>query len=146
MSIQIAILKVLASHGSGKASLASLNRDIAILSTSGPEWSARLRRLASRVREIDIFGAGYVVRDDDGWEITAEGRAFLRSLEAVTQDNLQPAGDEVAPSEVAGAERGSLIVVGHRFRNRVHRPGAPARKRAAAPGGANIRRGENASN
>ena len=146
MSIQVAILKVLASHGSGKASLASLNRDIAILSTSGPEWSARLRRLASRVREIDIFGAGYVVRDDEGWEITAEGRAFLSSLEAVTQDNLQPADDEVAPSEVADAERGSLIVVGHRFRNRVHRPGSPACKRAAAPGGSNVRRGENASN
>ena len=144
MSIQVAILKVLASHGSGKASLASLNRDIAILSTSGPEWSARLRRLASRVREIDIFGAGYVVRGDDGWEITAAGRAFLSSLEAVTQDNLQPADEEVAPSEVADAERGRLVVVGHRFRNRVHRPGADARKRGGASG-ANIRRGENAS-
>lgn len=145
MSIQVAILKVLASHGSGKASLASLNRDIAILSTSGPEWSARLRRLASRVREIDIFGAGYVVRDDDGWEITAAGRTFLSSLESVTQDNLQPAEDELASPEVTDAERGSLIVVGHRFRNRVHRPGSPTRRRAAA-GETNIRRGENASN
>jgi hypothetical protein len=145
VSIQVAILKVLASHGSGKASLASLNKDIAILSTSGPEWSARLRQLASRVQKIDIFGAGYVVRDDEGWEITVEGRAFLSSLEAITQDNLQLAFDEADPPEVADVERGDLIVVGHRFRNRVHRPGASARKRGAAAGSEYGRRGENAS-
>jgi hypothetical protein len=145
VSIQIAILKVLASHASGRASLASLNRDMAILSASGAEWSGRIRRLASRVRSIDIFGAAYVLRDDAGWEITAAGRKFLQSLEAVTQDNLPPSSGEAAPSGAAAAQRGGLIVVGHRFKNRVHRPGAPMRKNGAVSIDANARRGENAS-
>ena len=87
MSIQVAILKVLASHGSGRATLASLKRDIAILAASGPDWNARIKRLASRVPTIDIFGSGHVLRDDEGWQITPSGREFLRALEAVTQDN-----------------------------------------------------------
>ena len=70
MSIQVAILKVLASHGNGRATLASLKRDIAILSASGPEWNARIKRLAGRIPIIDIFGNGHVLRDDDGWQIT----------------------------------------------------------------------------
>ena len=129
MSIQIAVLKILSSHGSGRAPLASLNRDIAILTASGAEWSARIRRLASRVSAIDIFGQGYVVREDDGWQITPAGRDFLTNLEAVTQYNL-PQADEtpVASAESAASERASLIVVGHRFRNRIHRPGMPMRK------------------
>ena len=129
MSIQIAVLKILSSHGSGRAPLASLNRDIAILTASGAEWSARIRRLASRVSAIDIFGQGYVVREDDGWQITPAGRDFLTNLEAVTQDNLPPADETpVASAESAASERASLIVVGHRFRNRIHRPGMPMRK------------------
>ena len=80
MSLQVAILKVLASHGSGRATLASLKHDIAILAASGADWSARLRRLASRVPVIDIFGCGYVVRDAEGWQITAAGRTFLAAL------------------------------------------------------------------
>jgi hypothetical protein len=91
LSIQIAILKVLASHASGRATVASLNRDIAILTGSGAEWNKRIKRLASRVPILDIFGNGYVLRDDDGWQITDAGRDFLSELEAVTQDNL-PSG------------------------------------------------------
>ncbi len=87
MSIQVAILKVLASHDSGRATTASLKRDIAILTTSGPEWSARMRRLAGRVQAVDIVASGHVLWDGDGWQITADGRNFLRVLEAVTQDN-----------------------------------------------------------
>ena len=64
MSIQVAILKVLASHGNGRATLASLKRDIVILSASGPDWDARIKRLARRVAAIDIFGAGYVLREE----------------------------------------------------------------------------------
>ena len=121
MSLQVAILKVLASHGSGRATLASLNQDIAILTASGADWNVRMRRLASRVPSIDIFGCGHVVRDDGGWQITAAGRQFLAALEAVTQDNQPPA---VSPSSSDLAEtcpQGALIVVGARFRNRIHR-------------------------
>lgn len=145
LSIQVAILKILASHGNGRATLSSLNRDIAILTASGTEWSARIRRLAARVPAIDIFGAGHVRRGDEGWEITAEGRDFLAMLEAVTQDNSP---QEMEPGPDGAAEpltRGDLIVVGHRFRNRVHRPGAPLRHARGIAGTAGIRHGENSS-
>jgi hypothetical protein len=141
VSIQVAILKILSSHGSGRAPLASLNRDIAILNGSGVEWNARVRRLAARVPAIDIFGQGYVVREDDGWQITSAGRDFLDALEAVTQDNL-PQPDE-APAELTDSVapvRFGLIVVGHRFRNRIHRPGMPVRK----AGGSNTHRTDRA--
>jgi hypothetical protein len=131
VSIQVAILKVLASHGNGRATLASLKRDIVILTASGGDWSARLKRLAGRVPSIDIFGSGYVLRDHEGWEITAEGRDFLRVLEAITQDNR--ADNRAAEieqtaslaSEASERPSGALIVVGHRFKNRLrHRQGA----------------------
>ena len=131
MSIQVAILKVLASHGSGRATLASLKRDIAILSASGPEWDARIKRLARRVPAIDIFGAGYVLRDDEGWQITSAGRDFLLRLETVSQDNL-PAEADLPPAQEQRRE-GALIVVGHRFKNRIRRdrdPAAPQQVRA----------------
>ncbi|MBR0757128.1 aminoacyl-tRNA deacylase [Bradyrhizobium jicamae] len=117
VSIQIAILKVLASHGSGRATLDSLKHDLAILSSSGPEWQARIKRLASRVRDVDIFSNGYVVRDADGWKITQAGRDFLQTLEAVTQDNRAP-----APVADVTTREGALIVVGHRFKTNARRP------------------------
>jgi hypothetical protein len=126
VSIQVAILKVLASHGNGRATLASLKRDIVILTASGGDWSARLKRLAGRVPSIDIFGSGYVLRDGEGWEITAEGRDFLRALEAITQDNRAAEIEQTASLASEASERpsGALIVVGHRFKNRLrHRQG-----------------------
>jgi hypothetical protein len=135
----------LASHQSGCATLSSLNRDIAILTASGNEWKARIRRLAARVPEIDLFGNGYVLRGEQGWQITAAGRDFLAMLESVTQDNLLHEDDTelVEPVSETGA-RGDLIVVGHRFRNRVHRAGVPV-QRLRGVAGAGIRRGENVS-
>ena len=120
MSIQVAILKVLASHDSGRATTASLKRDVAILATSGPEWNARMRRLTGRVQAIDILASGHVLWDGDGWQITADGRSFLRTLEAVTQDNRLAEAGPCAPQggESAERRRAELIVVGHRFRNR----------------------------
>jgi hypothetical protein len=135
VSIQVTILKVLASHDGGRATTDSLKRDIAILATSGPEWSARMRRLAGRVQTIDILASGYVLCDGHGWQITAEGRDFLRALEAVTQDN-RPA--EAIPREPEGGEsaertRAALIVVGHRFKTRRHHvPALPAGPRSRA--------------
>lgn len=120
MSIQVAILKVLASHGSGKATTESLKRDIAILATSGPEWNARMRRLAGRVHAVDIVANGYVTCDHEGWQITDKGREFLYALEAVTQDNRLQAIEHTRPNEAAQLERDSaeLIVIGHRFKTR----------------------------
>jgi hypothetical protein len=124
VSIQVAILKVLASHGSSRATLASLKRDIVILTTSGPDWNARIKRLARRVPAIDIFGAGYVLRDDEGWQITPAGREFLAALEAVSQDNRLAEAD--LPPSQAERREGALIVVGHRFKNRIRRDRDPA--------------------
>ena len=124
MSIQVAILKVLASHGNGRATLASLKRDIVILSASGPDWDARIKRLARRVPDIDIFGAGYVLRDDEGWQITPAGRDFLAALEAVSQDNRPAEAD--LPLARAERRQGALIVVGHRFKNRLRRDRDPS--------------------
>ena len=121
MSLQVAILKVLASHDGGRATLISLNRDIAVLAASGAEWSARIKRLAARVAAIDIFGCGYLLRDHQGWQITAAGREFLEALEAVTQDN-QPPASIPCPSDVPLRRQGELIVVGHRFKSRIGRP------------------------
>ena len=79
-----------------------------------------MRRLAGRVQTIDILASGHVLCDGDGWQITAEGRDFLRALEAVTQDNRlveaeQPESDHVGNTE---HPRAALIVVGHRFKTR----------------------------
>jgi hypothetical protein len=115
VSIQVAILKILASHGSGRATLACLKRDIIILSTSGPDWNTRIKRLASRVPAIDIFGDGYVLRDDEGWQITPAGRDILATLEAVTQDNRLTETDRLPSQE---QRRPGALVVGHRFKNR----------------------------
>jgi len=127
VSIQVAILKVLASYDGGRATLGSLKRDIVILTASGRDWDARIKRLAGRVQAIDIFGSGYVLRDDEGWAITAEGRDFLRTLEAVTQDNLPAEGELLLSNSSDDAARtpGELIVVGHRFKSRLRRARAP---------------------
>ena len=55
MNFQVTVLKVLASHPDGFAILGDLKRDVAILATSGLEWSDRTKRLASRVPNLDIF-------------------------------------------------------------------------------------------
>ena len=124
MSIQVAILKVLASHDSGRATTASLKRDIAILATSGPEWSARMRRLAGRVRTIDILASGHVLWDGDGWQITAEGRDFLRALEAVTQDNRLARGRTAVRSGRRRRRRAPACGADRR-RSSVQEPPAP---------------------
>lgn len=130
MSIQVAILKVLASHDGGRATLGSLKRDIVILTASGRDWDARIKRLAGRVQAIDIFGSGYVLRDDEGWAITAKGRDFLHALEAVTQDNLPAEADPSLSNSADDAARtsGALIVVGYRFKSRLRRGRASARR------------------
>ena len=81
VSLQITILKVLAGHPEGRASLFELTRFVSILMSSGPDWSNRTKLLAARVPELNIFGDSFVVRDDEGWQITDTGRAFLHLLE-----------------------------------------------------------------
>ncbi len=81
MSFQITVLKVLAGHPEGRASLADLRCAVAILISSGTDWTNRTKRLAARAPGLDIFSQAFVLRDDAGWQITEAGRAFLASVE-----------------------------------------------------------------
>jgi hypothetical protein len=82
MSFQITVLKVLAGHPEGRASIADLTRYVSILISSGTDWTNRTKRLAARAPKLDIFVDAFVLRDDNGWQITEGGRQFLASLEA----------------------------------------------------------------
>ena len=82
VSFQLTILKVLAGHPEGRASLADLKEYVTVLSCSGVDWTERMKRLAARAPGLDIFSSGYVLRDAAGWQITDAGRAFLASIEA----------------------------------------------------------------
>jgi hypothetical protein len=55
VNFQVTILKVLASYPDGFASIADVKRDVAILATSGRDWSERTTRLAARVPGLEIF-------------------------------------------------------------------------------------------
>ncbi|WFU23598.1 hypothetical protein QA649_37195 [Bradyrhizobium sp. CB1717] len=82
MNFQVTVLKILVSYPDGFAVMADLKRDMAILATSGRDWSDRTKRLAARVSELDIFSHGLVERLNGGWRITEKGRAVLELMEA----------------------------------------------------------------
>ncbi len=97
MSFQIASLKILSSYPGGRASLADLKRDLAILTTSGPDWTQRMKRLAARAPDLDAFSQRFIERDEAGWSITAAGRAFLNDLETTLLETaaIKPVVDTV---------------------------------------------------
>lgn len=81
MSFQLSILKILAGQPDGRATLGVLKDYLAVLYTSGREWTARMKRLAERAPGLDIFGQKLVAREAGEWIITEEGRAYLALLE-----------------------------------------------------------------
>ena len=81
LGLQIAILKVLASYPDGRATVAAMNNDLAILGGAGVAWSQRLKALAARAPSLDIFSEGFVIRDESGWQLTPVGRAALYRIE-----------------------------------------------------------------
>jgi hypothetical protein len=81
MNFQVTVLKVLASYPDGFASLNNLKHDMAILATSGRDWTERTKRVAARSPNLDIFSQGLVVRLEDGWRITQRGRSVLETIE-----------------------------------------------------------------
>ncbi|GLR83771.1 hypothetical protein [Bradyrhizobium iriomotense] len=81
MTFQLSILKILAGQPHGRATLAVLKDYLAVLFTSGPEWTARMKRLAKRAPDLDIFGQKLITRESGEWIITEEGRAYLALLE-----------------------------------------------------------------
>jgi hypothetical protein len=75
MSFQITILKVLAGHPEGRASLPDLKRAMAILITSGSDWTDRMKRLAARA-QTSIFSVNRLFYGTmrDGKSLTPAGR------------------------------------------------------------------------
>jgi len=96
VSFQITVLKVLAGHPEGRASLADLTRIVSILISSGTDWTNRTKRLAARAPKLDIFGDSLMLRGDNGWQITEGGRHFLASLEAPLPIGSESARDAEA--------------------------------------------------
>ena len=91
VSLQIAIMKVLASYPYERASFAAMKADLVILAGAGAAWNNRLKRLAARLPDLDIFTQGYVVRIDEEWKLTVAGREVLLAIEAQTIDPALPA-------------------------------------------------------
>jgi hypothetical protein len=123
VSFQLTILKVLDGQTGGRAGLVDLKRYVAILMTSGPEWTARMKRLGTRAPQLDIFGQALVHRDRDGWQITDAGRAFLALLEAAAPaagcEAKIPAKVESTSASPAVLHVGPIRRVRHRRRRRV---------------------------
>jgi hypothetical protein len=118
VSFQLTILKVLAGHPNGRASLADLRRAVAILMSSGSDWTNRMKRLALRFPDLDIFGSMLVSRDNAGWQITEAGRDFLRSLETMPPAARAPE----PPTDVVPTPAPSLLLfVGPKRRRRQRR-------------------------
>jgi hypothetical protein len=101
VSFQITVLKVLAAHPDGRASLADLKRYMAVLASSGPDWSQRMKRLAARAPGLDIFSDRLVIREQIGWRNTDAGRELLSSIEA-------PA-EQLAPAEPLSPPAGPSV-------------------------------------
>jgi hypothetical protein len=124
VSFQLTILKVLAAHPFGRATLADLRRDVGILVSSGADWADRMKRLAARAPELDVFRSRFVLRDDAGWQITDSGRAFLTSLESAA--TLPPVLEilEVVPGPPPSAPP-LLRLIGTKRRRKSRRARAP---------------------
>jgi hypothetical protein len=114
VSFQITILKVLAGQPDGRASHPEVTRSVAILMSSGADWSARMKRLAARAPDLSIFSSNYVMRDAFGWQITDAGRAFLASIEVTTAEPLIEARPEpVFVSEPPSGKPSNVIELAH---------------------------------
>ena len=132
MNFQVAVLKILVSYLDGFAVMADLKRDMAILATSGRDWSERTKRLAARVPDLDIFSQALVERLNGGWRITEKGRTVLEFMEA-RSSGPQAAAD--APVEQLSSAKPvpRLVSIRAGRRQRLHRRrAARARVRAKA--------------
>ena len=103
MSFQITILKVLAGHPGGNASLDQVRHAVSLLISSGADWTNRMRRLAALAPGLDIFGQKFVVLDSGNWQITENGSRFLTLLETAkvptaTENTKPPPATPLLPS------------------------------------------------
>src|SRR6266852_6524395 len=133
VSFQITVLKVLAGHPEGRASLADLRRAVAILISSGTDWTNRTKRLAARAPDLDIFSQSFVLRDNAGWQITDAGRAFLASVETPVpmMANSEQVPKVVVTLTLLPASSAPLLLIGPNRRRPRRRPAARIRPSAA---------------
>jgi hypothetical protein len=131
MSFQITVLKVLAGQREGRLSLAELRHDVAILISSGRDWTDRTKRIEARAPGLDIFSQALVVRDAAGWQITAAGRALLASIEAPASTDQEPAETTEAASLPLSTEPSVPLIGINRRRTRRGRRGRILSPRAA---------------
>lgn len=96
MSLQVAILKVLSAHPQKRASVTKLNSDLRILAGC-KDWNERMKRLAARMPNLDIFGQQLVLRDISGWQLTAAGGAALEAMETPSTSGLSKGDDRQQP-------------------------------------------------
>lgn len=122
MSFQLSILKILAGQPGGRAALEVVKQHLAIFYTSGPEWAARMKRIASREPNLDIFGQKLIDREVGYWTITEEGRKVLEALEKLDRCVAQ-GQPEAQADEPAGDERLPLPAAPPRPIARRNRPG-----------------------
>jgi hypothetical protein len=135
--MQLSILKILAGQPEGRASLEAVKHYLAVFYSSGPEWTARMKRLAQRAPGIDIFTQKLVVREPGEWRITDAGRAMLAALElpsaalaeaaATGRSIVEPPAAEPSWQPLSSKRR----IADHRLR-RVNRPRKPTRRRLSA--------------
>lgn len=114
MSFQLTVLTVLAGHPDGRATVIELTRFVSVLVSSGSDWTNRMRRLAARAPALDIFTNSFVLRDENGWQITDRGRQFLDTLrEPVTaiQDREQSELDVEVPLALRAGQSVLRLVV-----------------------------------
>lgn len=131
MNFQVTILKVLVSYPDGFASIADVKSDVAILATSGREWSERTSRLAARMPGLEIFAQGLVERRDGGWRITDAGRSALDLMEK--PGTAEPLAQVTAPEPSPAIPRPASLVAGpERRRTERRRRRRPNRQRQAA--------------
>ena len=122
VNFHVTVLKILVSYPDGFAAMEDLKRDMAILATSGRDWTERTRRLAGRAPGLDIFSQGLIDRTNGGWRITDRGRAMLDLMEARPDQapiaQQPPSEPELVPAITRHipAERGRGRLVARRRR------------------------------
>src|SRR6202035_3129466 len=133
MSFQITVLKVLAGHPQGRASLGDLTRYVSILISSGTDWTNRTKRMAARAPKLDIFGDSFVLRDDNGWHITEGGRQFLAWLEApfpIAAEPAQAPEADMTKQPRSPAQPSLRLVVNNETQSPDEREEGPSRRSA----------------
>jgi hypothetical protein len=120
VSFQLSVLRILAGQTDGRASIEVVKHHLAIYYGSGPEWPARMSRIASRLPELDIFKQKLINREAGYWTITEKGLKVLAGLEQldriVGQVQPQPQAEPPVANERAPLPPGAPGTMARRNR------------------------------